>query len=203
MTHDKTEGPAEASRALAEGELWSWTRSVMSQGACIYQDYAAGTHKGYEAYSAHMDAAASKRADELSARLATPQVTEAPSLGAGTEAAERPSDGRAMQTIMRAFDCYRGPSLSGREHFQHCVEAALASLPEATAQAPALPVQGASALTDAAQTVVTLYAECRNVSRAIQDGRLRSAIEALAELLPTAQEYKRRREKERLMGGIL
>ena len=176
MTHDKTEGPAEASSPL-EPHPW----------------------KGHAWGDQHHCAKCGRPLDDP----IHAQVTEAPSLGAGTEAAERPSDGRAMQTIMRAFDCYRGPSLSGREHFQHCVEAALASLPEATAQAPALPVQGASALTDAAQTVVTLYAECRNVSRAIQDGRLRSAIEALAELLPTAQEYKRRREKERLMGGIL
>lgn len=55
---------------LDEGELWSWTRSVMSQGAYIQQDYASGEHANYEVYSAHLDAAAAKRAEELGARIA-------------------------------------------------------------------------------------------------------------------------------------
>lgn len=54
---------------LGEGELWSWVRSVMSQGADIRCDYEAGVHKGYEAYSARLDAAASERAAELCARM--------------------------------------------------------------------------------------------------------------------------------------
>ncbi len=51
------------------GELWSWVRSVMSQGADIRCDYDSGKHKGYEAYSARLDAAASERAEEMWARL--------------------------------------------------------------------------------------------------------------------------------------
>ena len=59
--------------AMNDGELWSWVRSVMAQGACIQQDYASGlVHKSYEEYSARLDAAASERADELAARLKVP-----------------------------------------------------------------------------------------------------------------------------------
>ena len=55
---------------MTDGELWSWVRSVMAQGACIQQDYASGlAHKTYEAYSARLDTAAAERADELAARL--------------------------------------------------------------------------------------------------------------------------------------
>ncbi|MFN8995628.1 MAG: hypothetical protein ACK5X3_18445 [Pseudomonadota bacterium] len=60
--------------AEIEGELWSWVRSVMSQGADIRCDYDQGLHKGYEAYSARLDTAAIERADELLARLKTPNV---------------------------------------------------------------------------------------------------------------------------------
>lgn len=42
---------------------------MMSQAACIQQDYAAGKFSGYEQYSAHLDAAAATRADELEARI--------------------------------------------------------------------------------------------------------------------------------------
>lgn len=61
-------------KSLDEGELWSWVRSVMSQGADIRCDYDQGVHKGYEAYSARLDAAAAERAEELWARLKTPNV---------------------------------------------------------------------------------------------------------------------------------
>lgn len=54
---------------IDEGELWSWVRSVMSQGADIRCDYDQGVHKGYEAYSARLDAAAAERSQELWARL--------------------------------------------------------------------------------------------------------------------------------------
>ena len=54
---------------LGEGELWSWVRSVMSQGADIRCDYDQGAHKGYEAYSARLDAAAAERAQELLERI--------------------------------------------------------------------------------------------------------------------------------------
>lgn len=48
---------------------WSFLRSVLSQGASIQQDYVAGTHKGYEEYSARLDAAARERAEEIEAVL--------------------------------------------------------------------------------------------------------------------------------------
>lgn len=60
--------------AEIEGELWSWVRSVMSQGADIRCDYDQGVHKGYEAYSARLDAAAIERSEELLARLKTPNA---------------------------------------------------------------------------------------------------------------------------------
>jgi len=60
--------------AQIEGELWSWVRSVMSQGADIRCDYDQGLHKGYEAYSARLDAAAAERAEELLGRLKTPNA---------------------------------------------------------------------------------------------------------------------------------
>ena len=61
-------------KALNEGELWSWVRSVLSRGADIRGDYDMGTHKGYEAYSARLDAAAAELAQELWARLKTPNA---------------------------------------------------------------------------------------------------------------------------------
>jgi hypothetical protein len=64
-----------AARALpqpmTEGELWSWVRSVMSQGADIRCDYDNGAHKTYEHYSMRLDVAAAERAEELWARLKT------------------------------------------------------------------------------------------------------------------------------------
>lgn len=54
---------------LTDGELWSWTRSVMSQGADIRTDYDIGTHKSYAAYSARLDAAAAERATALMERI--------------------------------------------------------------------------------------------------------------------------------------
>lgn len=61
----------EPTDAMTEGELRSWVRSVMSQGAGIRCDYDQGVHDGYEAYSARLDAAAAERAEELLARLKT------------------------------------------------------------------------------------------------------------------------------------
>lgn len=51
------------------GELWSFLRSVLSQGGAIQQDYEAGKFKCYEEYSARVDAAARERADELEALI--------------------------------------------------------------------------------------------------------------------------------------
>lgn len=70
--------------AMTEGELWSWVRSVMCQGADIRTDYDMGVHKGYEAYSARLDMAAAERADQLLARLKTPNARLS---GAGTASA--------------------------------------------------------------------------------------------------------------------
>lgn len=64
--------------AQIEGELWSWVRSVMCQGADIRVDYDMGNHNGYEAYSARLDAAAAERAEELLARLKTPNARTQP-----------------------------------------------------------------------------------------------------------------------------
>ena len=76
------------STPMTEGELWSWVRSVMSQGADIRCDYDQGVHKGYEAYSARLDVAAIERAEELLARLKTPnaEVTGANGLPLGSGA---------------------------------------------------------------------------------------------------------------------
>ena len=72
-----------AAREMNDGELWSWVRSVMAQGACIQQDYASGlVHKSYEEYSARLDAAASERADEFAARLKVPNACGEPGLTA-------------------------------------------------------------------------------------------------------------------------
>ena len=72
---------------MTEGEMWSWVRSVMAQGACIQQDYASGLlHMSYEAYSARLDAAAAERADELAARLKTPNGPVEPDTTARIEA---------------------------------------------------------------------------------------------------------------------
>lgn len=51
---------------MSRGELWSFVRTVLERGAAIQQDYAAGNHASYEAYSARMDAAARELADSLS-----------------------------------------------------------------------------------------------------------------------------------------
>jgi hypothetical protein len=77
---------------LTEGELWSWVRSVMSQGVDIRCDYEQGVHKGYEAYSARLDAAAAERAEELWARLKTPNAELS---GAGHGAATEPGSSPA------------------------------------------------------------------------------------------------------------
>ena len=51
------------------GDLWSFLRDVLSQGAAIQMDYSAGKYGGYEAYSARVDAAARERADYIAAAL--------------------------------------------------------------------------------------------------------------------------------------
>lgn len=51
--------------ALNRGEVWSFMRRVLSQGGDIQIDYQAGKYKGYEEYSARLDAAARERADQF------------------------------------------------------------------------------------------------------------------------------------------
>jgi len=53
--------------------LWSFLRNVLSQGRDIYLDHEG---KGYEEYSARLDAAARERADELERALGSANETE-------------------------------------------------------------------------------------------------------------------------------
>lgn len=48
---------------------WSFLRRVLERGAAIQQDYIAGNHASYEAYSARVDAVARELADELKVEL--------------------------------------------------------------------------------------------------------------------------------------
>lgn len=49
---------------------WAFLRSVLERGAAVQQDYAAGNHGSYEAYSARLDAVAREFADKLEPLLA-------------------------------------------------------------------------------------------------------------------------------------
>lgn len=57
--------PSAEARRIDYGSMWGFMRSVLTQGAAIYQDFAAGNLKDYEEYSARVDAAARERDDEL------------------------------------------------------------------------------------------------------------------------------------------
>lgn len=72
---------------LTEGGMWSFLRSVMSQGIDIRMDYEQGTHAGYEAYSARLDAAAAERAQGLHAEFLAyaALIARAPDLAAEVE----------------------------------------------------------------------------------------------------------------------
>ena len=56
-----------------ERKAWVFIRSCMTQGVSIHEDYLAGNHDGYEAYSARIDAAARERRDALHDALAALQ----------------------------------------------------------------------------------------------------------------------------------
>lgn len=59
------------------GLLWSFLRNVMQQGEAIAKDHADATNlDGYERHSARLDAAASKRADELIELLRAAQAPQ-------------------------------------------------------------------------------------------------------------------------------
>lgn len=62
-----TKPVSEIDEQRISGELWSFLRSVLSQGVAIWQDH---RNKHYEIYSARLDAAARERADEWQARAA-------------------------------------------------------------------------------------------------------------------------------------
>lgn len=95
---------------LTDGDLWSWTRSVMSQGADIRADYDTGKHNGYEAYSARLDAAASERAAELYNARILPALQAAARLGAERERATMDAALDLLETMYRLWengvDCY-------------------------------------------------------------------------------------------------
>jgi hypothetical protein len=57
---------ASKGRSMDKGELWSFLRSTLSQGGDIWIDHQT---KGYEQYSARLDAAARERADTLVALM--------------------------------------------------------------------------------------------------------------------------------------
>lgn len=50
---------------IERGDLWSFFRSVISQGCAIQQDYQAGKYKDYEEFSARLDEAARERLEEF------------------------------------------------------------------------------------------------------------------------------------------
>lgn len=57
---------------MDEGKLWSLIRNVIAQGAAIQIDYA---NRGYEEFSARIDAAAAERVADFT-KLADAQITE-------------------------------------------------------------------------------------------------------------------------------
>jgi hypothetical protein len=61
-----------AAKPFDEGDLWSFLRTVMTQGVDIWHDHNGGRASCYEHYSARLDAAAAERAKELWAYLKTP-----------------------------------------------------------------------------------------------------------------------------------
>ncbi len=81
---------------LTEGGMWSFLRSVMSQGVDIRMDYEQGTHAGYEAYSARLDAAAAERAQGLHAEFLA--------YAAAREAAERERVRGVLRRVIDAYD---------------------------------------------------------------------------------------------------
>jgi hypothetical protein len=69
---DSSEKRQETSKAIDDGELWSFLRSVLSQGGDIWLDHAA---RSYEQYSARLDAAARERVDALKALISPSHET--------------------------------------------------------------------------------------------------------------------------------
>ena len=69
---------AQVDERRASGELWSFMRSVLTQGVDIWHDHNGHNHKDYEVYSARIDVAARERAEAWQARAAlTPTAEQA------------------------------------------------------------------------------------------------------------------------------
>lgn len=64
--------------SLLEARMWSFVRSVLSQGTSIQQDYMAGKYPTYEHYSARLDEAGRERADGFSAALIAEAIRAEP-----------------------------------------------------------------------------------------------------------------------------
>ncbi len=77
ITNQEQEKARSDQAEMTEGELWSWVRSVMTQGIDIYTDYLTGKY-GYEGHSARLDAAAAQRQKELTARLSKAAPAQQP-----------------------------------------------------------------------------------------------------------------------------
>lgn len=63
-------------KVMDEGSLWSFMRSVLSQGGAIQQDYQSGKYNDYEGYSARLDCAARERADQWIAQAIRAQADQ-------------------------------------------------------------------------------------------------------------------------------
>lgn len=80
--------PSAEARRIDYGSMWGFMRSVLTQGAAIYQDFAAGNLKDYEEYSARVDAAARERDDELKSLPSATAATWKPIATAPTDGTE-------------------------------------------------------------------------------------------------------------------
>jgi len=57
---------------MDKGELWSFLRSVLSQGSAIQMDYDNKKFESYEHYAIHLDGAARDRVDEFLKKFPDP-----------------------------------------------------------------------------------------------------------------------------------
>lgn len=100
---------------MSDGELWSFIRCVLEQGAAIQQDYQAGKYSCYEEYAARVDEAARQRVPEFKRVLANAESDEpmfvllardkhAPAL-VERWAWQREFEGEDMDKVREALDC--------------------------------------------------------------------------------------------------
>lgn len=125
-THTELAAKAGVHEEKSDGELWSFLRSVMTQGAAIYQDYQGGKYATYEHYSGRLDAAASDRVDLLRAALSTERLA-----GGGEPAAW----GMRWQGHGPIMDC-----ITPEEHDSHEGEYTVALYTTPPPQAERLPL---------------------------------------------------------------